>query len=106
MAADYLLGQGYEIVRQNWRRGYYEIDIVARKEGKIVFIEVKSKRTSIVGLAEDNLSSSKLKKIKKAAERYLSLNNNYTQEIRFDAITIDFELNKKMANIKHFKNII
>ncbi|MBR7052890.1 MAG: YraN family protein, partial [Bacteroidaceae bacterium] len=41
LAADYLVAKGYFIVERNWRSGHKEIDIVARREGVVVFVEVK-----------------------------------------------------------------
>ncbi|MGE4294151.1 MAG: YraN family protein [Campylobacterales bacterium] len=41
-AAQWLAAQGYEILDRNWLRKGGELDIVARKEGVIHFVEVKS----------------------------------------------------------------
>ena len=51
-AADWLQNHGYEILARNWRKGHGEIDIIARKEDIIAFVEVK-----IVGKNRRDLST-------------------------------------------------
>ncbi len=41
LAADYLQDKGYVILHRNWRRGHWELDLIAEKEGLLHFIEVK-----------------------------------------------------------------
>jgi putative endonuclease len=43
IACEYLKNKGYEIIERNFYCGRYgEIDIIAKKENQIVFIEVRS----------------------------------------------------------------
>ena len=42
VALNYLKNQGYEILDRNWQRKWGEIDIVARENNEIVFLEVKT----------------------------------------------------------------
>ena len=41
IAIDYLRSKGYVILDRNWRSGHKEIDIVARKDDIVVFVEVR-----------------------------------------------------------------
>ena len=43
LAADLLVTKGYAIAERNWRAGNMEIDIVAMKGARIVFVEVKTR---------------------------------------------------------------
>lgn len=43
VAANYLLEHGYEILARNWRHEHKEVDIVAQKDGKLYFVEVKTR---------------------------------------------------------------
>ncbi|NJM14057.1 MAG: YraN family protein [Bacteroidales bacterium] len=45
MAADYIYGLGFEILHQNWFAGHNELDIVAKKNMSLHFIEVKARET-------------------------------------------------------------
>ena len=43
-AASYLEANGYGIMARNWRLGHRDLDIVAHKDGTVVFVEVKTRR--------------------------------------------------------------
>jgi len=63
----YLEMRGYEIIEQNWRRPRFEIDIVARKDGVIHFVEVKYLFKDDQGSGLDAITAGKLKQMKLAA---------------------------------------
>lgn len=47
-AARFLKRKGYRIIERNYRTRFGEIDIVARYDGYLVFVEVKRDRKSVV----------------------------------------------------------
>jgi putative endonuclease len=63
----YLEMRGYEIVEQNWRRPRCEIDIIARKNGVIHFIEVKYRFNDEQGGGLEAITSTKLKQMQRAS---------------------------------------
>ncbi|MNY78795.1 hypothetical protein D3C86_2191870 [compost metagenome] len=46
LAASFLLNQNYHIVKRNWRCRSGEIDIIAEKGNKLIFVEVRTRRPS------------------------------------------------------------
>ena len=44
LAANHLQSEGYVIRHRNWRCGHKELDIVAEKDGTLVFVEVKTRK--------------------------------------------------------------
>src|SRR5580698_9465894 len=66
-ASTYLEMRGYEIIERNWRRPRCEIDIVARKDGVIYFVEVKYRFSDDQGSGLDAITESKLKQMRRAA---------------------------------------
>ena len=62
-AGHYLRANGYEILETNWRSGKAEIDIIAKKENLLVFIEVKTRQSLKKGLPRESVNRSKQKKI-------------------------------------------
>lgn len=65
MACDFLEKEGYTIIKNNYRKTIGEIDIVAKKNNTIHFIEVKTRSLSSLetfGLPQDAVSRSKQKK--------------------------------------------
>jgi len=69
-ACEYLYSQGFQIIEQNfYAKKLGEIDIIAKKENVYHFCEVKS--ATDYETAVNNLSPSKLSKIKRSVDYYL-----------------------------------
>lgn len=68
---EFLQGQGYEILARNFytRRG--EIDLIAKKDGYLVFVEVKYRADERFGVPEEAVDYRKQKKIIGAARCYM-----------------------------------
>ena len=79
---------GFEIITTNFHTKYGEIDIVAREEGKIVFVEVKTRSNSLYGEAVEAVSRKKISNMIKAAHVYLQ-DNNMRAAYRIDVATLD-----------------
>ena len=87
MAQNYLMSIGYKILETNWRSGHKEIDIIAKDENIIVFVEVKSRTNDIFAKPEDAVNFKKIKNIVRAANTYL-ISHNIENDSRFDIITL------------------
>ncbi|MBC7331034.1 MAG: YraN family protein [Synergistetes bacterium] len=96
-AVQYLKKRGYQILERNYFTRYGEIDIVAKKKGVNVFVEVKSNRS---WNAEYSFTPYKAKRVYKAAMIYLSSKNLCESPYRFDLIAINGE------DIVHYENIL
>ena len=70
LVAEYLKTQGYEILEKNYRCRIGEIDLIAEKDGYLVFVEVKYRRTGQKGDPAEAVDYRKQKKISKVAEDY------------------------------------
>ena len=81
-----LISKGYAIRERNFHIGHYELDIIAMKDKRIVFIEVKT-RTNPDFDPLDSINSKKISRIIKAANAYIST-HNIPHEPQFDIITI------------------
>ncbi len=107
LACKYLLKNGYQVINRNIYNSHKEIDIVAKKENILTFIEVKTRTTSKYGTADDMMSKQKIKNFKKAIGAYLAVKNNEIYiNIRMDFIAVDINKTNKSAKIKHYKDII
>jgi ribonuclease HII len=71
-AAEYLLNLGYVVHERNWKTKWCEIDIIASKAGRIHFVEVKYRRSSVYGDGLDAITPKKLRQMKFAAELWLT----------------------------------
>ena len=57
LAQQHLVKQGFAILERNYRKGRYEVDIIAYKEGLMVFVEVKTRSNLDYGDPEDRNSA-------------------------------------------------
>ncbi len=87
IAERYLTTKGYSILRLNYRFEKAEIDIIAKLEDTLVFVEVKARTGNRYGFPEDAISEKKKEKLMEGAEAYL-LENSLQCLIRFDVIAI------------------
>ena len=69
--AEFIKEKGYEIVELNWRNRIAEIDIVAKKQNKMYFIEVKYRQSDSAGDGFDYITSKKLHHMQRAAEAWV-----------------------------------
>ncbi|CAN5388990.1 hypothetical protein BH10PAT3_BH10PAT3_7120 [soil metagenome] len=74
LAAEALACEGYEIVERNWKTKWAEVDIVARRNGIIYFIEVKYRATNRQGDGFDYITKQKLRHMYRAAELWVAMN--------------------------------
>jgi putative endonuclease len=70
LAAAWLMHKGYEVLCRNWRHGRSEVDIIARYEGLLHFIEVKSARSREYGHPEEKVGRKKISRLMGAALAY------------------------------------
>lgn len=87
LACKYLERIGFTLLYCNWRSGYYEIDIIATKNKKIHFIEVKTRHSIKYGYPEESVTRKKFYFLKKAATAFL---NRYkkVKMVQFDILSI------------------
>lgn len=71
LAQDYLIRQGYAILATNWSAPCGEIDIIARRSGLYVFVEVKTRYSQSTETALAGISKRKHEKIIKTVYQYL-----------------------------------
>ena len=86
-AAAYLVAKGYRIVARRFRSPVGEVDIVARRRGVLVFVEVKARNT--LDDAALSLLPRQQQRIAAAAGAWLSAHPEDAQSnIRFDAVLV------------------
>lgn len=87
LAVDHLRQQGYEILATNWRARKFEIDIIAKKENEIVFVEVKTRSSNYFENPEEAVTPAKQKHLVNGANHYLQTYDDEV-EARFDVIAV------------------
>ncbi|HSF80693.1 MAG TPA: YraN family protein [Anaerolineales bacterium] len=105
IAANYLLDKGYEILGRNVRTSYGELDLVTRFGDVLVFVEVKTRRTTEFGLPEQSITQQKRSHILQAAQSYLLANELSEIDWRIDVIAINMARGQSTV-ITQFENAI
>ncbi len=88
LAVKYLCKQGLKIVERNFRSPVGEIDIIARDKSFLVFIEVKTRRSTTFGAPQEAVDQRKQRQITRTAQWYLQNNKNVKLQPRFDVVAI------------------
>ncbi len=102
-AVSFLMQHKYKIISTNFRSKFGEIDIIAKDGNQFVFVEVKTRSSTVFGTPADAITPKKLQLVIKAAE-YFILVNNHVQNYRVDAIEV-FMTRNTVTSINHIKNI-
>lgn len=108
IAARHLESKGYEVIERNYRRPWGEIDLIAKSNEVVVFVEVKANSRRFAGNFEPELrvDHRKVAKIVRTAQLYLGDDLGACGiEWRVDVVSVTFDELAKKAKIKHFKNI-
>jgi len=101
-AVAYVMKRGYEIVARNLRTPYGEIDIIAKHEEMVIFIEVKTLTSSKNFYPEHNITARKREHMQNAAGYYAAEHEiDYWQ---IDAIAIEGRPGETPA-ITYFENV-
>ena len=86
-ALDYLKEKGYSILHTNWRKGSYELDIVAQTDDELVIVEVKTRSAGSITNPEDAITNQKIRNIISATDFYIKY-FDIDLPARFDIISI------------------
>lgn len=87
-AAEFLKRAGYQILAHKYRSKTGEIDIIASHEGTIIFVEVKTRRSTLYGFPAEAVTYAKQQKIIKTALCYLHQVQKTDVSCRFDVVEI------------------
>lgn len=88
IAVKFLKRHKYKILLTNYRNYIGEIDVIAKKDKKIIFVEVKRRMGYAYGRPIEAVDARKQKKIKQTAEIFLMMNNLTDVDVRFDVVEI------------------
>jgi len=106
-AVEYLDRKGYEVIAQNYRCRFGEIDIIAACQDVLCFIEVKTRRSNEFGTPAEAVTYYKKRNFVNTAKWYL-MEHPTDMNIRFDIIEVYgvFDGNIfELENINHFEQV-
>ncbi len=117
-ACKWLIDKGYKVIDRNYLKKWGEIDIVATKDKKLHFIEVKSITRDLSGevtrvttdddyRAEDNMHPRKLQRLSRVIQSYL-LDRNVSDETdwQLDLVTVHIDMSKRISRVFLLEDIV
>ena len=99
LACAELCRRGYELLDRRYRTRYGEIDIVARHQGAIVFVEVKARAADAFGGAAAAVTGVKQHRIARIAVDFLSRRRLADQPCRFDVVAVSFDRGQPRVDV-------
>jgi len=106
VAARYLQDKGYSIAATNFHCREGEIDIIAEKDGTLVFVEVKTRRNHSFGAPEESVVPAKMVKLRTAAQTYIQRMEVQPPPWRIDVVAIDIGTGDSASRIEHYENAV
>lgn len=92
-ALGYLQSKGLELVAQNYRSRFGEIDLIMKDQDQCVFVEVRYRKDQDFGTPADTVTRQKQQKMIRTAKDYLLKHKLYEKiSCRFDVIAISDEI--------------
>lgn len=91
LALRYLEAKGFRLLVRNYRTSFGEIDLIGFLEGRIVFVEVRARRSDRFGTAKESISEHKKRTLRRVALSFLhtkSKNLPVHDGLRFDVVTV------------------
>lgn len=104
IAASFLRKEGYRVIIKNYQSRLGEIDIIAEEDGGLVFVEVKTRRSTDFGLPEEALSYDKRRRLTRLALNYLAYRKIKDTNCRFDVVSILMDKKDEVKDVRLTKD--
>jgi len=104
IAAAYFAGQGYTILRRNWRCPAGELDIIMEQGHTLIFVEVRTRTGPRYGTAEESITPAKQARLIELAQTYLQQEQPPHTAWRIDVAAINMAGGQPQLN--HLKNAV
>lgn len=101
LAVEFLLKKGYKIVARNFFYQKAEVDIIARKDGTLAIIEVKTRSTPDFGNPQEFVKARQIQRLVKAVDFFVN-EHDIDVEVRFDIVAII--KNKTGTRLEHLED--
>jgi putative endonuclease len=101
IAACFLAMKGYSILTAGYRFRGKEIDIIAERGSRIVFVEVKLRRSRRSGAPREAVDSRKIRHVILAAKGFLAERGLADRPCRFDVVELSLERGGLALVIEH-----
>jgi putative endonuclease len=105
-ASQFLAKRGYRIVAANYRTPAGEIDLVARHNGTLVFVEIKTRASSSLGPPHLSVTRAKERRIIRNALFYLKNKKLDDVSWRIDIVSVRLDQDYEVEDIELIENAV
>lgn len=91
LVAERYVADGYVVEARQWQCAVGELDIVASRGEVIAFVEVRAVSTGYLESPTLTVSTTKQRRVGRAADAYLASRATVPRDIRFDVVGVIFE---------------
>lgn len=116
IACKFLMKHDFQILERNYIKKWGEIDIIAEKDQKLYFMEVKSvscvtlpdfkDENPFIKRPEENMHPWKLKRLSRTIQTYLIHKRIGNTSWQFDLLLVYIDMSKRTARVRRMENII
>lgn len=105
-AAQQLAARGCAVLARNWRCAAGEIDIVAERDGVLIFVEVRTRRGDRFGTPEESITPRKRAHLIAAAQAYLDEHDAADRDWRIDLAAIELDRRGSISRFELIENAV
>ena len=106
LAGNFLKERGYHILETNYRCPHGEIDIIARHEDCLIFIEVRTKTSLEFGSPEESITPTKKERLKAVAAHYRQTHNDLPPSWHIDFVAVELNQKRQPSRIELIENAV
>jgi putative endonuclease len=106
LALKYLRARGYSIVEKNFRTPFGEIDIIAERDGCVIFLEVKTRISDHFGPPLSAITQTKKRKVIRNCLYYMKYKKILWGPCRIDVMGIKLDHELRIERMQYIKNAI
>ena len=104
MASRMLVRAGWTILERGYRLGRREVDIIARRERLITFVEVKTRIALDFGAPAEAVTRRKRREIEAVAADYLVRHVHDDVDVRFDVVSLISAPGRRVLRCEHVED--
>ena len=104
-AVQYLQDNDFYILKRNATSRWGELDIVAEKEGKIYFVEVKTRISTRHGNPYEAVDGLKVRKLARTIQYFVLANRLERRKLQLDVISIELNSDFSVKKLKRYEDV-
>ncbi len=105
IAVNHLQDLGYIIIQRNFTTHWGEIDVIAKKNNTIYFVEVKTKVGDKKGKPYESVTYRKIQNLKRSINLYLLKNDYKKYKLSLSVVSVELDENKAVKELKFFDQV-